>query len=97
MKQITPFPVWHNGANVNAEYFAMKSIDDNLEDAAQFYWQLFAKTQDTEGNDVVGQALSQGNLSMVNPDYTEWGEQGGSDINNWAYTWAANLLNITII
>jgi hypothetical protein len=34
---------------------------------------------------------------MVNPDYTEWGEQGGSDINNWAYTWASGLLNITLI
>jgi hypothetical protein len=31
MKQITPFAVWHNGANVDAEYFAMKSIDDNLD------------------------------------------------------------------
>jgi hypothetical protein len=75
----------------------MKSIDDNLENQAQFYWQLFAKYQDSEGNDVVGQALSQGNLTMSGTDYTDWGNQGGSDINNWAYNWAANLLNITII
>ena len=75
----------------------MKSIDDNLEDQAQFYWQLFAKTQDAEGNDVVGQALSQGNLTMVNPDYSNWGDQSGNDINGWAYNWAANLLNITLI
>jgi hypothetical protein len=40
MKSISPFAVWHNGANVDAEYFAMKSIDDNLENQAQFYWQL---------------------------------------------------------
>jgi hypothetical protein len=97
MKQITPFAVWFNGANVDAEYFAMKSIDDNLEDQAQFYWQLFAKTQDQEGNDIVGQALSQGNLTMSGEQYVEWGNQGGSDINNWAYSWAANILNITII
>jgi hypothetical protein len=97
MKQITPFAVWFNGSNVDAEYFAMKSIDDNLEDQAQFYWQLFAKTQDADGNDVAGQALSQGNLTMSGQDYSDWGNQGGADINNWAYYWAANILNITII
>jgi hypothetical protein len=97
MKSISPFPVWFNGANVDAEYFAMKSIDDNLEDAAQFYWQLFAKTQDADGNDIVGQALSQGNLTMSGQDYSDWGDQSGNDINGWAYTWAANLLNITIL
>jgi hypothetical protein len=97
MKQITPFAVWFNGSNVDAEYFAMKSIDDNLEDQAQFYWQLFAKTQDADGNDVAGQALSQGNLTMSGQDYSDWGNQGGADINNWAYSWAANILNITII
>jgi hypothetical protein len=97
MKSISPFPVWHNGANVNAEYFAMKSIDDNLENQAQFYWQLFAKTQDAEGNDVVGQALSQGNLTMSGESYVEWGDQSGNDINGWAYNWAAGLLNISII
>ena len=97
MKQITPFAVWFNGSNVDAEYFAMKSIDDNLEDQAQFYWQLFAKTQDADGNDVVGQALSQGNLTMSGTDYTDWGDQSGNDINGWAYNWAANLLNITIL
>jgi hypothetical protein len=41
--------------------------------------------------------LSQGNLTMSGEQYVEWGQQGGSDINNWAYTWAAGLLNITIL
>jgi hypothetical protein len=97
MKQITPFPVWHNGANVDAEYFAMKSIDDNLEDQAQFYWQLFAKTQDAEGNDVVGQALSQGGLTMSGQQYQDWNNEPGSTMNSSAYSWAAGLLNITLI
>jgi len=41
--------------------------------------------------------LSQGNLTMSGQDYSDWGDQSGNDINGWAYTWAANLLNITIL
>jgi hypothetical protein len=97
MKQITPFAVWFNGSNVDAEYFAMKSIDDNLEDSAQFYWQLFAKTQDADGNDIVGQAISQGGLTMSPQEYEDWNNEPGGTMNSYAYNWAANILNITIL
>jgi hypothetical protein len=94
MKSIQPFPVWFNGANVNAEYLALKSTFDNLENCAKFYWQLFTKMQDSQGNyiDINGDVVSYGNMIMTPEEYEVW-----DDSNEAAYAWAAGKLNVVII
>lgn len=101
-KQIQPVSVWNNGQVKTAEQLSLRSIGDDLETSAQFYYELKeadVTTQDAEGNDVVtpGSVVSVGNLGMSGQDYSDWGAQSGVDINDWAYSWAADKLNIVII
>jgi hypothetical protein len=85
MKQIQPFQIWVNGQNQTATLFSLIIINDNLSDSATFYWQLL---------DADASQLADGNLTMVEPQYDQWGTQ--SDVNQWAYEWAATELNITL-
>jgi hypothetical protein len=85
MKQIQPFTLWVNGQNQTATLFSLIIINDNLSNSATFYWQLL---------DADASKLADGNLTMVEPQYDQWGTQ--SDVNQWAYEWAATELNITL-
>lgn len=91
MKTIQSVNVWQNGQVKSATKFNMNSVFDNLEDSATFYYELLSVSQDAEGNDVLTQ-VTQGNLSMVGTDYTNW-----DDSNDSAYTWGATQLSLTII
>lgn len=102
MAQIQPVSVWKDGQVKTAEKFSLRSIGDDLQSSAQFYYELREAdvvTQDFEGNDVSspGAVVAGGNLSMAGQDYSDWGSQSGVDINAWAYDWAAEQLNITLI
>jgi hypothetical protein len=102
MAQIQPVSVWKDGQVKTAEQFSLRSIGDDLETSAQFYYELKeadVTTQDSEGNDVVtaGSVVAVGNLSMAGQSYSDWGSQSGVDINAWAYDWAAEQLSLTII
>ncbi len=102
MAQIQPVSVWKDGQVKTAEQFSLRSIGDDLESSAQFYYELKeadVTTQDSEGNDVVtsGSVVAVGNLGMSGQDYTDWGSQSGVDINAWAYDWAASQLSLTIV
>jgi hypothetical protein len=102
MAQIQPVSVWKDGQVKTAEQLSLRSIGDDLESSAQFYYELKeadVTTQDAEGNDVTsyGQSLANGNLSMSGQSYSDWGAQAGSDINAWAYDWAAEQLNVVIV
>jgi hypothetical protein len=102
MAQIQPVSVWKDGQVKTAEQFSLRSIGDDLETSAQFYYEMKeadVTTQDSEGNDVVtaGQVVAVGNLSMGGQDYEDWGTQSGVDINAWAYQWAAGELNVVLI
>jgi hypothetical protein len=102
MAQIQPVSVWKDGQVKTAEQFSLRSIGDDLETSAQFYYELKeadVTTQDSEGNDVVtsGSVVAVGNLGMSGQDYTDWGSQSGVDINAWAYDWAASQLSLTIV
>jgi len=101
-KQIQPVNIWVNGSVNVAEQFTLRSINDDLETSATFYYELKegdVTTQDSEGNDVTtqGAVIAVGNLGMDGQDYQDWGNQSGTDINTWAYNWAAGKLNLTII
>jgi hypothetical protein len=85
MKQIQPIQIWVNGSLQTATVFNLIIINDNLLNSATFYWQLL---------DSAESKLADGNLTMVEPQYDQWGTS--SDVNQWAYEWAATQLNITL-
>jgi hypothetical protein len=86
MKQIQPIQIWVNGANQTATLFSLIIINDNLTNSATFYWQLL---------DADAVKLTDGNLTIGEPDYDVWGST--ADVNQAAYEWAASKLNITLV
>ena len=86
MKQIQPIQIWVNGSLQTATVFNLIIINDNLSNSATFYWQLL---------DSAEIKLTDGNLIMGEPTYDQWGTS--SDVNQWAYEWAATQLNITLV
>jgi len=96
-KQISPINVWVNGESKVAEYLQVTGINDNYESSATNYWQLFTKVVDAEGDDVPGEQVAQGNLTIDGQDYVNWGDQPAMAINAWIYNWSAEKLNLTII
>ena len=85
MKQIQPIQIWVNGADQTATLFSLIIINDNLSNSATFYWQLL---------DADAVKLADGNITMGEPTYDQWGTS--TDVNQWAYEWAATQLNITL-
>jgi len=86
MKQIQPVSIWYNGSIILATIFNMTSISDNLIDSATFYYQLFSADNIQ---------LVQGNLTMTGADYTTYSSSTSS--NEFAYTWGANELKLTLV
>jgi len=85
MKQIQPIQIWVNGADQTATLFNLIIINDNLTNSATFYYQLL---------DADAVKLTDGNLTINEPDYDVWGSS--ADINLAAYQWAASQLNIIL-
>jgi beta-lactamase class D len=96
-KQISPVNVWVNGESKQAEYFQVTCINDNYENSATNYWQLFTKVVDAEGIESMGEQVAQGNLTISGEEYVAWGDQPAMAINAWIYDWSAQQLNLTII
>ena len=88
MKQIEPVQIWTNGSVQTGNFIDAYIIYDNLKDSAQFYWGVY--TEETSGI-----LLSQGNLTMVEPDYSIW--DSTADINQSAYEWICDQLGLTVI
>jgi hypothetical protein len=86
MKNITPIQIWENGTVQEAT--VLNTYCDNLQlnQSANFFWQLFSTL---DGNIAI--KLSQGNLSMTGDAYTQW------QTDNYAWDWVAEQLNLTII
>lgn len=91
MKQIQPISIWYNGSICIATLFNMASSSDNLIDNATFYYQLYSSATETEGSI----QLAQGNITMTGADYITY--SSSPDSNNYAYTWGAAQLNITLV
>jgi hypothetical protein len=94
MKEIQPVGIWVNGQQVQANNLAMYIINDNLSSSATFYYQLLSVTTGQDGATNSSQ-LAQGNLTISGTDYDNWGESG--NINDQAYVWAAQQLNLTLV
>jgi hypothetical protein len=79
MKQIQPvvFPLNLGTATILNAY----CINDNLNNAATFYYSLLSDTQSQ---------LQQGNLTMTGEDYVGWAT------NEYAYNWVATQIDVTI-
>ena len=86
MKEIQPVSIWYNGIMMIATIINMNSINDNLTDAATFYYQLLSADNIQ---------LASGNLNMSGTDYTTY--SSSPDSNDYAYSWGATQLNITLI
>lgn len=96
-KQIQPVNIWINGENKVGEFFSVTCINDNYENSATNYWQIFTKVVDEEGNEKTGEQISCGNLTISGEDYVNWGDQPAMSINAWIYNWSASKLSLVII
>lgn len=97
-KTIQPVSSWQNGEEKEATQFVLSSSYDNLSTSANFQYQL---------NEIIPtptppptplpmyNTLVSGSLTISGQDYLDW--DAASDANEWAYTWAAGKLNLTII
>ena len=92
MKSIQSVSVWFNGEEKQATILNASIIADDMATSATFYYQLMESSQDEEGNQVVGQGLASGNVSMSGEDYENW-----DDSNDAAYQYIASKLNLVII
>ena len=82
MKTIQPVSIWVNGKTDSATIFSLTCVNDNLLNSATFYFQLL---------DATLTSIANGNLSLIEPDYTtDW------TTNDSAYNWAATQLGLTI-
>jgi hypothetical protein len=89
MKPIEPITIWKNGESQEASLLNAYIINDNLESSCTFYYQLCSSG---EQPDTIGQSLAEGNVSMSGEDYLAWDGD-----NNYAYTYIAQQLNLTLI
>jgi hypothetical protein len=88
MKQIQSIKIWVNGQEQTGSWINAYIINDNLKDSATFYWAIF--TAESDGNQ-----LSQGNLTISEPDYSIW--DATADINLAAYQWICDQLGLSLI
>lgn len=89
MKPIEPIQIWKNGESQEANLLVAYIINDNLESSCTFYYQLCSSG---EQPNTIGQSLAEGNVSMSGEDYLAWDGD-----NNYAYTYIAEQLNLTLI
>jgi hypothetical protein len=93
MKSIQPISVWKNGESQEASLLNAIIVNDNLESACTFYYQILTGGQGTEAMPIsVGQSVAEGNISLSGENYLDW---NGS--NDFAYSYIAEKLNLTLI
>lgn len=97
-KTIQPVSSWQNGEEKEATQFVLSSSYDNLSTNATFQYQLnelITPTPTPPTPMPMYNTLVNGSLTISGQDYLDW--DAASDANEWAYTWAAGKLNLTII
>jgi hypothetical protein len=93
MKQIEPIVIWNNGKQKTASILTAKIVDDNLETACSFFYELCEGGQGTESNPLIQCiTLVAGNVQMTGQDYLDW-----DNSNEAAYVYIAEKLNLTLI
>lgn len=91
MKKIQPVQIWVSGSNQIGSLLNCYIVYDNLKDSCNFYWAIWQADESF----VPIVELTEGNLTMNNPDYDLWGQS--SDINQAAYQWCADQLSLILI
>ena len=84
---IQPITIWVNGQSKTANYIISRSIYDDLNTEAVFYYQLT--------DEQTGLQITDGNQTMTGQDYIDW--SASPDINLAAYEWICEQLNLTLI
>jgi hypothetical protein len=93
MKKIEPVTIWKNGESQEANLLNAYIINDNLQSSCSFYYSLCASGEGTEAVPlVIGQTLAEGNVTMDGENYLAWDGD-----NNYAFTYIAEKLNLTLI
>lgn len=76
-----------------AKYFNIIALNFPMNPTSvSFYWQILSEVENEDGVKIPGIALMDGNLTMDQATYDNW----GSD-DSYVTTWACNELNFTII
>ena len=76
-----------------AKYFNIIALNFPMNPTSvSFYWQIYSEAQNEEGENIPGQSLMDGNLTMDQTEYSGW----GSD-DNYVNEWATEKLKFTII
>jgi hypothetical protein len=93
MKKIQPVNAWKNGEQLEANLLNAIIIRDNMQDFAEFYYSLNAGGEGTETMPlIIGQVVAEGNITMSGDDYLAWDGD-----NNYAFTYIAEKLNLTLV
>lgn len=93
MRRIESVQVWKNGEQLEASLLNAIIVNDNLESACTFYYQLLTGGDGTEAMPIaVGQSVADGNISLDGENYLSW---DGS--NDYAFSYIAEKLNLTLI
>ena len=96
MKQIQPVTIWSNGQQLTASVLVMTITADDLTANATFSYQLLAPSKIDEDGTVLGYTvIVQGYLNISDAAYDAWGES--TNINEAAYVWGAQQLNLTLV
>jgi len=86
MKLIEEVSIWDNGVDKKATILNAYAINVTLNQSATFYYSL--SSQNADG--LIGETLTQGNLSMTGEDYAAWAQDQAA----WDYI--AKSLNLVI-
>ena len=93
MKQIQSVTIWNDGEQKTANILTAKIVDDNLQSACNFYYELSEGGQGTEEMPLIkGLTLVAANIPMIGQDYLDW-----DNSNEAAYVYIAEKLNLTLI
>ena len=97
MKKIEPVLVWKDGEQKTAKFLYLLGVEDNYIDSARIYYSLDAGVLNEDDEEIPGQKLVEGNLTIKGVDYQNWGNEPADEINQWIYDWAAEQLNLTLV
>jgi hypothetical protein len=92
-KTIEPISSWQNGEEKQATVFVLNSSFDNLSTIANFQYQLNEVISTSTSMSSMNTLITAG-LTISGQDYLDW--DAAVDANEWAYTWAATQLKLTI-
>jgi hypothetical protein len=87
MKLINEVSIWDNGSQKKATILNAYVVNLILNQSATFYYSLSSTNEDG----LVGETLTQGNLSMTGDDYKDW------LVDNDAWDYIAKSLNLEVV